>query len=345
MKVDISIIIPVYNSEKYIEYCVRSALNQTTKSIEIILVDDGSDDNSSMLCDLYSSNNYNVYAYHIKNQGPGVARNVGIEKSHGEFVAFLDSDDFLEPNYCEIMIEACKRYEADICVSNGSKQFVDAVECIENNYSKSITVFYKKDIQGVIARLIHGIGKPDDGISGSACFSIFRRGFLNEKKIRFHGDRLLIAEDSLFSLDAYYNAGCILMLDYIGYYYRYNPASLSRGYRPSRFDQLKNAMIILENKCEELSIDQSKERIALYFWDNYEKCINQEIRYVKRKDGIENLKKLTADGMANKYLCILKYNRSLSGMRALLCDLLFKQQVHFTYCLLFIYNNFVHRKK
>lgn len=102
MKKDlISIIIPVYNVEKYIEKCLESVINQTYNNIEIILIDDGSLDDSGKICDEYAKKDKRIVVIHKNNEGVSVARNVGIKKSKGKYVAFIDSDDYVEENYVE----------------------------------------------------------------------------------------------------------------------------------------------------------------------------------------------------------------------------------------------------
>ena len=97
-KIKVSIIIPVYNVEKYLEECVNSILNQKIKNYEIILVDDGSTDSSGEICDKMSANNQEITVIHQKNQGLSEARNSGIKKATGEYLMFVDSDDFINEN-------------------------------------------------------------------------------------------------------------------------------------------------------------------------------------------------------------------------------------------------------
>ena len=97
----ISVIVPVYNSMQTIDSCVDSIVNQTYGNIEIILIDDGSTDESSNLCDLWAENDSRVLVVHQRNGGVSAARNHGIEMSHGEYLAFVDPDDFIEQDYLD----------------------------------------------------------------------------------------------------------------------------------------------------------------------------------------------------------------------------------------------------
>ena len=110
----ISVIVPVYNAEKYLYKCVQSILNQTYDKIEIILVDDGSTDNSGKICDEISMRDTRIRVLHKKNGGQSSARNAGIKIANGEYITFVDNDDWLEPNMYEILIENANKYNADI---------------------------------------------------------------------------------------------------------------------------------------------------------------------------------------------------------------------------------------
>lgn len=110
----ISIIVPVYKAEKYIDNCVNSIKKQTYTNWELILVDDGSPDNSPILCDDYSRSNEKIKTIHIENGGASKARNKGVAVSKGEFITFLDSDDFLHPVFLEYMLQLCIDHDAEI---------------------------------------------------------------------------------------------------------------------------------------------------------------------------------------------------------------------------------------
>ena len=110
----ISVIIPVYNAEKYLSKSVNSVLSQTYQRFEILLIDDGSTDQSPQMCDEYAAQYKNIHAFHKQNGGASTARNAGLENAKGEYIFFLDSDDWLEPNALETMIATAKRENADL---------------------------------------------------------------------------------------------------------------------------------------------------------------------------------------------------------------------------------------
>lgn len=112
----VSIIIPVYNTEKYLRHCLDSITNQSYTNIEIIIIDDGSTDNSPHICDEYAQQYKNVSVYHRKNQGVSSARNFGIETATGSYIIFIDSDDYIATTMCQELISAALSYNSDIVI-------------------------------------------------------------------------------------------------------------------------------------------------------------------------------------------------------------------------------------
>ena len=110
----VSIIIPVYNAEKYLSRCLDSILKQTYSNIEIILVDDGSEDKSSYLCDRYAILDRRIKAYHKSNEGVSIARNYGIENCNGEYIVFVDSDDYLISECIETLVKLVRNEEESV---------------------------------------------------------------------------------------------------------------------------------------------------------------------------------------------------------------------------------------
>lgn len=137
----ISIIVPVYNIEEYIERCVNSIINQTYKNLEIILVDDGSNDNSSRICDYYKAQDDRIKVYHKKNGGLSDARNFGLKMITTNLVCFIDGDDYIETEYIEILYRNLKKYQADISVCGFSHEKNNIKKDFETDiYTKTLSV-------------------------------------------------------------------------------------------------------------------------------------------------------------------------------------------------------------
>lgn len=115
----IGIIVPVYNVEHYLKKCIDSIRNQDLQCFELILIDDGSTDKSGKICDEYAEQNENIKVIHTVHQGVAAARNRGIEESNGEYIAFVDSDDWLDRQYLETLYQLIRKYDADLVISSG----------------------------------------------------------------------------------------------------------------------------------------------------------------------------------------------------------------------------------
>ena len=114
----ISIIIPVYKVEKYLEKCIQSVINQTYENLQIILVDDGSPDNCGKICDEYAKKDHRIEVIHKSNGGLSDARNKGLEIAKGEYIGFVDSDDYIESDMYEVLYNLLKQYNADVSICN-----------------------------------------------------------------------------------------------------------------------------------------------------------------------------------------------------------------------------------
>lgn len=340
--VEISVIIPVYNTEQYLTECVNSVLLQSVDDIEIILVDDESPDNAGKLCDQLAAEYKNIKVIHKKNAGLGMARNSGLEIAEGRFVAFLDSDDYINEDYYKTMIVKADQLSADVCFSLGYHQFGSGA-------SNEIRVDYLKDIVfetndrciKEMSRMISRSPQKDDGIFGSACFGIYRLDFLKINNIRFKSEREYISEDVWFNMDCFKVADCICYCDAIGYNYRYNESSLTREYRKNRFEQLVSFSNELIKKCEEFNCVDYYGRVCVYFWINFEKCINQEVRY-KVKDAKSNICRMCELEWTNKMMDGLSSKAYPRGFHKLLYRLIMLKRYRIILMLLTIYNIVVH---
>ncbi len=199
----VSVIIPVYNTEKYLEECVLSIINQTQKDVEIIIVDDGSTDNSYMVACALTKKYSNVAVYHQKNKKLGAARNAGLEKARGKYVLFLDSDDYLE--------SVCLKTLYDIAEANQLEVVTyDAKTRIECELKDSQIESYKREYLNIdVDKVWNGREFFQDyycagGVFSSACLLMLNRMFLIENKINFK--ERIFYEDNEFMLKVFFNA-------------------------------------------------------------------------------------------------------------------------------------------
>ena len=183
----ISVVIPVYNVERYLERCVASVRDQTYRNLEILLVDDGSPDRCGAMCDDFAKADERVRALHKKNGGLSDARNFGIEAASGEYVAFVDSDDFIEPDMMEVLLRLIQQYGADIATCG-----------VYNCYPDKTTLLYERMEEGCVdGATAFGYILEGKRIPATICNKLLSRPLL--ETLRFPVGRLY--EDAFFTAD------------------------------------------------------------------------------------------------------------------------------------------------
>lgn len=135
----VSVIVPVYQVEKYLERCIDSILNQSYHNLEILLIDDGSKDKSGVICDAYACRDSRIQVYHKKNGGLSDARNYGIDRAKGEYLAFIDSDDFISYDFIQVLLEISIKYQSDITVCDFERVSGDVLSGLESDGIKVYT--------------------------------------------------------------------------------------------------------------------------------------------------------------------------------------------------------------
>ena len=200
----ISVIIPVYNVERYLEECLNSLQHQTYTDIEVILVNDGSTDNSKTICERYCEEDSRFYLLNQTNQGQSVARNVGVAASKGEFIAFVDSDDIIQKNYLEKLMQYMTE-EVDIVESNfivSKKDFL-----VEN--SKETTILFEGNSNEAVKIF------PNHVLSVNPVIKLYRREIVESLPY----PEGLIFEDIYCGIGMLKYIRKIIKIDYVGYYY------------------------------------------------------------------------------------------------------------------------------
>lgn len=294
----ISIIVPVYNVEQYLDRCIDSILKQSFKDYEVILVDDGSRDDSGKICDAYASKYNNFHVIHKENAGLGHARNSGLDIATGKYIVFVDSDDYLCPDMLDIMYNQMIEHKADTCIGGHRRVSKQAVEVVENPLSGHL--FRENDVLDKL--LVKMTGKLPSGtgyIEMSVWKVIFSADIIKEYNIRFPSERELISEDIIFDIEYYSHSKCVYISDNCGYCYCENEESLTTSYREDRFELQKKLLLVLANSLKEKGIyDRCKLRIENNFICNVRHCINIEGKFLKKngkKKCIESIKRICND--------------------------------------------------
>ena len=278
----ISVIIPIYNVEKYLDRCMNSILNQTLEDIEIILVDDGSPDNCPQMCDEYAAKDTRIKVVHKKNQGLGLARNSGLEIATGEFVSFVDSDDYIKLDTYEKVYERIKETDSDICVFSYQNK-KDSGEEEPKVIPIGNGIF---EHEGILNTVLPGmIGAPseyhrDSYIGMSVCKCIYSKKIIDSYNIRFKSEREFISEDIIFQLTILPLVSRLVTMKDMFYYYCKNEwaqiPSLTNKYDVNRFNRYKMLYLKEIEILKGLNIDgEGKKRAARMFLGNCRVCIKQ----------------------------------------------------------------------
>lgn len=231
----ISVIIPVYNAEKYLDMCVSSVLSQEDVETELLLIDDGSCDGSPGICDKLGAEHENIRVFHTENRGVVKARNLGLEKASGKYIAFLDNDDELYPGSLKLLTELIEKYSADIAI--GKKLVIDEKgQKRPTSYQREIELWAGTD--GLCRSL------EDHPATHTVWGKLYRAEFLRD--VRFAAR---VQEDSNFIFDCMVKEPTVVLADEYTYIYHLRDTSASRSRITEknldiiRFAEKKNALI------------------------------------------------------------------------------------------------------
>lgn len=228
----VSIIVPVYNSERYLCECVESLLSQDYQNIEILLVNDGSSDSSGDIIDEFAKKDQRIKPIHIKNSGVSTARNNGLEKATGEWITFVDSDDWAENNMISFALTNAIKSEADILIWSYYKNYTDKELPLSLLPGGNQVITENKDMFHLKAiYLLYGEDRIKESVSSGAVWcKLYRRSLLVDNNLKFKVG-LTRAQDTVFSMHAFEYAKKIVYFDKHLYHYRITNSSTCSGTR------------------------------------------------------------------------------------------------------------------
>ncbi|MCR5485110.1 MAG: glycosyltransferase [Clostridiales bacterium] len=225
-------IIPVYNEERYLEECLDSVVGQTYGDLDIIIVDDGSTDRSGDICDRYAESDERVSVIHKENGGLSSARNAGLDAAKGEYLAFIDSDDYIAKDMIENMLDVLKRHDADIVKCNfvRVREGKPSSDCSDDTGAE--TVYSSKE---AVKSFLTEKYSRKKAFAVSACNALYKTETV--KDIRFPEG--LLYEDGFYSPVAFLAAETLVHVDRTFYYYRASPDSITaRGVTEKSLESL-----------------------------------------------------------------------------------------------------------
>lgn len=241
----ISIIVPVYKSEKYLSKCVDSILAQTLKNFELILVDDGSPDGSGKLCDDYALKDVRVLVIHQENAGASAARNAGLEIARGEWIGFVDSDDWIEPETYETALHAALENNVDL-IQWGI--YIDVADC-EVKKKKYRRGFFSSESDATY-------------LEPSMCHKLVSKKLICDKQLRFP-ERVTLSEDRYFAFLCYLYSERSYALENCFYHYRMNQSSSTHNMTEKNIQDEISVVRLLEDAVVNIGKSSEWESIMI----------------------------------------------------------------------------------
>lgn len=257
-KVLFSVIVPIFNIQEYLEQCINSLLSQTFENFEILLIDDGSTDNCANICDKYALIDKRIKVIHKKNEGLAFARKTGIENSIGEYIIYVDGDDWVDFKLLEKLNEIIKKSQPDIINFNAFKSINDKNIVLKT--SNFTGEFDKKKIDEIIVpRMLYDSERKffTFGILPAVWCKAFkveilRKNFCKDKRITF-------GEDAACTYNCIIDAKKIFFIDDCLYYYRQNRQSMTKAYDKKRFERINILFKYLDNNLIDNNGNVSKQ--------------------------------------------------------------------------------------
>lgn len=295
----ISVIVPIYNVEKYLANCLESLLAQTHTELEVILVNDGSKDQSLEICKTYAEKDKRIVVIDKVNEGVSIARNTGLEAATGEYVAFIDPDDWVEPEAYASMLSQIKKWESPVCLCNFYKDTKrrSQPKCFE---------FTSEVLEGeeVREQLINNmIGMPDllpkyVYVMGSVWRGLYSRSFLNNNALRFV-PKLTIMEDLVFMVQTLLKCDRVAIDQGIWYHYVQHAASTLHTYNGQLWEDQLVVYELLEQSLKEAHLEgDMRNRLDMRYIGMVLTAIKNET-YTKKdgdfKDTLAHIKEIFTD--------------------------------------------------
>ncbi|WP_448912746.1 glycosyltransferase family 2 protein [Gemella sp.] len=271
----ISVIIPVYNAEKYLEQCLNSIKNQTYKNFEVIIVNDGSKDNTEVICKRFSEDDSRFRYFSKENGGVSSARNFGLDNANGHYITFIDGDDWVEHNHLEILIKSITENNSDIAICS-YKEF-------DNNIDTYYTIVYTKQEKNLLN--FEKMNRDDfltifpKLMSINVCFNnavakLFRKELVNN--LRFDTS-IKYGEDLDFYFSLYLNVESISYVDELTYVYRIHGDSTTSNFNQEYAEQELSIFKKMFKKIQEIGLP------TIHYFNKFQKLLKARVNYIKNK--------------------------------------------------------------
>lgn len=307
MDVLISIIIPVFNAEKYIAECLTSVITQTYTDLEILLIDDGSTDQSGQICDQFANEDKRIKVIHKSNGGVSSARNTGLEWAQGEYIAFVDADDCVDKEYISKLYKKIIDTKADISFCGYSKLINTNLYEVKESIPECVNVnTHDEAFVDLLCRLF----TLKNYIFGSCCRILFRKTLA--KDIYFNSN-IKISEDLLFLVSIMLKAKIIASVSQPLYFYRQASASVSQSYKRDYLNNQEHLYLELEKIFNSLDNEICKKTFCSFICLLCYYAISNELKFKQpeRKVNIQRVR----ESVIYKYFS-LKYGLRVFSVKS-----------------------------
>lgn len=261
----VTVVVPVYNVEKYLDRCIESIVNQTYKNLEIILVDDGSPDNCPKMCDDWAKKDSRIKVIHKKNAGLGMARNSGIEIAAGQYILFIDSDDYIKLETIAKCVSVFQEKQTDIVCFELCYAFEDG-KIVKHPFKTDEFYFSGEKI---VEDILPGLFTYERGVGLSACCKMYNFQMIKDNDLKFESEREILSEDAIFNLEVFQHVKSLYLIPETFYFYYKNEKSLTRSYK-EKLQEVNNnflkrcIMISAENGENNRLINSIRARYHIY---------------------------------------------------------------------------------
>jgi len=274
--INLSVIIPVYNVEVYLDKCLMSVVNQTFKNMEIIIVDDGSTDSSGKKCDEWATKDSRIKVYHKTNGGLMSAWKYGLLRASGEYIAFVDSDDWLDLDAYELLLSHKEIDRADLIMFGFIKDGRD----IRKERCTVPNAVYDRDaiVSKIYPNMIRTYNCATRGLNPSRWSKIYKKELLLGI-LDYCDEQVSIGEDLLTTFAVMSKVNCLVSIDCIPYHYRMDNQSMTRSYSDSKYEKINKLKNAMERVALELYTYNFVEQLAADYIALIIEQVEQEILY------------------------------------------------------------------
>lgn len=333
----VSIIIPIYNAGNYIASCLDSILKQTYQCFEVILIDDGSNDLSGLICDNYAEKDERITAYHRENSGVSASRNFGIEHANGKYILFVDADDSIESDMLEGCVQLAENNKAELVICSFRYHFMKNNQVVENSIGRDFCGTENELFDEWFTVLV------DKEILNPPWNKFMRKDLLDNNCIRFH-EKYSICEDMAFSTQIIAASKKTVLTGEMYYnYYLKSSGSLIFKFNDNYFEALTYFYRIVNEYCKKFKNNKKQLNIINTLYVNLVIMFIKQINTKSHWDKKLRYAKMREIGKHEEFLHALK-NVSLNGKKRLVCYFL-QNERYFLITIIYKFKNIQIKKR